>query len=271
MAFIQENNIILNLNLKRTYKIIHFSDVHVVTYNENDSKEDKDKAIHHEKAWIKVRQDFANYFKENYNQEHLIESTKCLDNLIEYSNKENPDIVLLTGDIIDYYSKANYNYLKYSLNKINSPYLFSCGNHETPSSLYKEITNNNNEINYYDFDEFIIVSIDDSKKIINEYQLNTLISLSKLNKPIILSMHIPIMTKHNELDMQKYDKYYIMAYNSSDETTTKFIKYVEENDNIKAIFCGHTHGSSVSYFANNKPQYCGSSGLIGFVNNITIK
>ena len=43
------------------------------------------------------------------------------------------------------------------------------------------------------------------------------------------------------------------------------------NDNIKAVFCGHTHGASISYLNENKPQICASSGLIGFVNNITIK
>lgn len=271
MGFIQENNIELNLNLKRKYKLIHFSDVHVITHTNTDTKEDITKAINNENAWIRVRQDFASYFSEVCNSEHLIASTKCLDNLIDYTNLNNPDLLILTGDIIDYYSVSNYNYLKNSLNKVKCPYLFSCGNHETPSSLYKEITNNNNEINYIEFDEFIVVSIDDSKKVVNQYQFETLKKICLLNKPVIITCHIPMMSKHNELDMQKYDKYYIMGYDSNDQTTVSFIDFVVNNENIKAVFCGHTHGASISYLNKNKPQYCASSGLIGFVNNITIK
>lgn len=271
MSFIQENNIELNLNLKKSYKIIHFSDVHVITYLDSDTDEEKQKAIKQENAWVRVRQDFANYFKEKCDEEHLIPSIKCLKNLIDYTNLNNPDLLLLAGDIIDYYSKSNYNFLKTSLKEVNCPYLFSCGNHETPSSLYKEITNNNNEINYMDLGEFIVVSIDDSKKLINKYQLDTLKEITLKNKPIIISCHIPMMSKHNEKDMQKYDKYYIMGYDSQDPTTVEFIDYVVNNDNIKAVFCGHTHGASISYLNENKPQICASSGLIGFVNNITIK
>lgn len=269
--FIQERNIELNIGLKRNYKLIHFSDVHVITYDEDDSIEAKEKAINQEKAWIKVRQDFAIHFHESYSEEQLIPSTNCLDNLIEYANNAKPDGVLLTGDIIDYYSKANYAYLKKSLSKLNSPYLFSCGNHETPSSLYNDICKGNGEVSYHDFEEFIIVSLDDSKKKIKQSQLDALESIIKLNKPIILSMHIPVMSKYNELEMKQYDSYYIIDHNNTDEVTSKFIKLIISEPLIKAIFCGHTHGASVSYFAPNKPQHCASSGLIGFVNNIVIK
>lgn len=271
MSFIQENIIEINLNLNKTYKIIHFSDVHAITYNESDSQNEILKAINQEKAWVKVRKDFAYHFNEKCEEEHLIKSTDCLNNLIKYSNENEPDLVLLTGDIIDYYSKSNYELLKESLKKLNSRYLFSCGNHESPSNLYLEITNNNNEINYIEFEDIIFVSIDNSKKNINKYQLDKLKEIASLNKKIIISMHIPIETTYNSKDMIKFDSYFIMSYKSDDQTTREFIDFVVNNDNIKTIFCGHTHGYSSSLFSKDKYQYCASSGLIGFVNKILIK
>ena len=38
MAFIQEKKLTIDLNLKKEYKIIHFSDVHVINLNDNENK-----------------------------------------------------------------------------------------------------------------------------------------------------------------------------------------------------------------------------------------
>ena len=271
MSFIQENKIALSIGLKKEYKIIHFSDVHVITYRESDSQEVIDKAKKQEEAWFKVRKDFANHFTEHCDVEQMIPSTKCLDNLIDYANEQNPNVVLLTGDIIDYYSTSNYKYLKDSLAKLTKPYLFSCGNHETPSMLYNDICDGNGEFHYKEFDEFIIVSIDDSKKTIKERQLNALQEVLKRNKPILLTMHIPLLTKNNAQEMKQYDSYYVINYANTDEVTLNFLNLVVTSPLIKAVFCGHTHGASMTYIAKDKPQYCSSSGLIGYVNNITIK
>ena len=271
MSFIQQKEIVLDIGLNKQYTIVHFSDVHVITYSDNDTKQEIEKAIKQEQAWFRVRKDFANYFNELCEDKHMIASTLCLDNLIEYNNNVKPDITLLSGDIIDYYSVSNYNYLKKSLSNINNPYLFSCGNHETPSSLYDELCNGNGQFNQIEFEEFIIVSLDDSKKKINENQLELLNETLKKNKPIILTMHIPLLTKNNIEEMKKYDSYYVINYADTDQTTLKFLNTVVDNPLIKAIFCGHTHGAGLSYVSENKPQYCASSGLIGYVNLIKIK
>ena len=84
-------------------------------------------------------------------------------------------------------------------------------------------------------------------------------------------MHIPLLTKYNEKEMEKYDSYFIINYKNCDESSKAFIDYVTNEPLIKAILCGHTHGASTTYINKNKPQLCASSGLIGFVNNIIIK
>lgn len=271
MAFIQEKKLTIDLNLKKEYKIIHFSDVHVINLNDNENEEAYLKAVKGEQAWLRVRKDFAIHFNEICNEEHMIPSTSSLDNLIQYTNKVNPDLLVMTGDIIDYNSKANMKYLTSSLKDLSYPYLICCGNHEAPNSIFDEITNNNSDFSYVDLDEFIVVSLNDSKKVFYQEQYDKLVKLTKLNKPIIISFHIPIMTSLNEKEMAKFDKYYIIDHQNCDGITKKMIDLFIENKNIKAILCGHTHGYSTSMFALDKYQYGVSSAIIGNLYNITIK
>lgn len=271
MAFIQENKITINLNLKKTYTLVHFSDVHLVDINNNESKEEQEKALQNEKAWYRVRQDFATFFKEKCLDEQMIPSCKCFDNLINYAIDIKPDALLMSGDIIDYYSKANLAYLENTLKDFKIPFVIACGNHEAPVNIFDRLTNNHSVFQVLDFKEFKVIALDNSKKVISLEILNKLKEQLNDNCPILLCMHIPVLTSTNEQEMQKYDSYFIIDYKNCDEITKEFLEIIYHNENIKAIFCGHTHGASVSDFALNKKQYCASSGLIGYVNLITIK
>ena len=271
MSFIQENKIELNIGLKKEYRIIHISDVHASTFSEDDSDENKKEALKAEDIWQKQRTWFADKFHEHYDESHMIPSKQCLINLVDYINKEKPDAALFSGDIIDYYSKSNYSMLVNELKRVECPFLFSCGNHEIPPQRYKEIIGSDNGFSLIDFDEFKIVSLDNSSK---EVTIETLTSLKKEledNKPIIIAIHIPISTDHNKEEMSNLDPYFIMTKEEANSISKEFIDLLVNNKNIKAILCGHIHGYHQSYFAESKPQITASSGLIGWVNIITIK
>lgn len=269
MGFIQENLITLDLGLSKKYTMIQFTDVHVSIYHPSDHEDSINKAILQEKVWLKQRLDFAHKFNEKHDSK-LLPSTECLSQLIAYTNHQHPDLVLLTGDIIDYYSPANYDFMKHSIENIHDPYLFMCGNHEYPSTKFKVLCQGHCDINHIEFDEFLVISIDNSTRKINSYQLKEFKKLLSIKKPIILAMHIPIMTSHNTDEFTKLDDYYSMKYQDCDEVTAEFIELVSSHRLVKAIFCGHIHGFLISYIAPNKPQYCCSSGLIGNVNKIII-
>ena len=272
MSFIQEKTITINLRLSKPYKLIQFSDVHVATYNQQtDDQESIHQAINQEQTWMKQRQDFASKFNEPFDSKSMLSSVDCLNQLIDYANHEDPDLVLLTGDIIDYYSPSNYNFLIQSVKNIHAPYLFSCGNHEYPPENFLELCNDSLEFNMIEFNDFLVVSIDNSKRKITAAQLKAFESILERGKPIIIAMHIPMMTTFNFDEFSKFDDYYTMKYSDLDVTTNQFIQTVTSCEQVKAIFCGHIHGSMVSFVAPNIPQYCCSSGLIGYVNKIIIK
>lgn len=264
MGFIQENIITLDIGLNKEYCFIHFSDVHAII-------PESDEGLKLEEAWYKVRVDFAHHFNEKCLEEHMIPSKECLEKLIQYSNNNEPDCVMMTGDIIDFYSDENFKYLKNSLLKLRCKYSFACGNHESPSYLYNDLCRGNTEINYIDFDEFILVSLDNSLKHFTVKQIEIIKDLLLRNRPIILAMHIPIITEYNKEEMSMFDSYFVIDYRVCDNVTLSFINMVVNSENIKAIFCGHVHGANVANFGLNKPQYCASSGLIGYVNKVLIK
>lgn len=269
MGFIQEKIIHLRIGVSRAYELLQFSDVHVATFQASDSEEAKEKAVRQEALWRKQRVDFARKFGETYDSERLLSSTECLERLIDHANDRRPDAVLLTGDLIDYPSEANQAFLERSLRRIASPYLFSCGNHDSDSPLFPEPRKR--DFDSLDFGDFFLVSLDDSKRTFSRFQGEALEKLLTFRKPILLSMHVPLVTECNEAKFASLDSYYTVKYTDCDETTGRFLRLVQTSDEVKALFCGHTHGAIVSSIAPNKPQFCCSSGLIGSVNRILIE
>lgn len=267
MGFINENRIRIKLNLKRQYKLMQISDCHVV-------KSHDDLSVKSELNWLGMKQYFANVHREKYDSAvHSISSISCLNKLIDYCNQESHDLVMLSGDIIDYYSLENYQTLCESLAKFKDKYLFVCGNHEIPSNKYKDISIlKNPSVQLVDLGEIFVVGVDNSERCFKQDQLDFLMKLSDVKKPIILCMHYPIITEYNQkFFKENYNDYYYIDYKDCDETTEKFIKFICDNDDVKAIFCGHCHGMNGTYFTNEKRQYVCSSGLIGSINEIIIE
>lgn len=269
MSFIQENEIHIHCHLKRKYTFVQFSDVHIVTTHPNATLEEQKKAAEHENAWHRVRKDFANYFHEPFLEEHQISSCACLEKLVAYTKQIHPDGLLMTGDILDYNSQANIDFLTNQLKEISFPYLIACGNHEE-ANIFDHLTNNQSDFSLLDMKEFKIISLNNSKKYFTKEQFDFLKEQAKEEKPIFLCMHIPIMTTNNASEMKKYDTYYIINQENCDEISRQMIAFLVQNPFIQHIFCGHTHGKGKSEFAPEKYQFCASSGLIGYVNKIMI-
>ncbi|MDD4243284.1 MAG: metallophosphoesterase [Bacilli bacterium] len=271
MNFIQENLVRIDLGLSKEYSLIQFNDVHVVTYDkQRDDLKAIEKAIQQEKIWMKQRIDFAQIYNEPFDSKLMLSSTECLNQLIKYANGNQPDLVILAGDIIDYYSRSNYDFLVKSIRKLKSPYLFSCGNHESPSENFLDICQGDCDFQFVDLTEFLVVSLNNSNRKISQYQFESFQKILSMKKPIILVMHVPILTEYNQTEFPKLEAYFSIKYDDCDEITLNFIELVSSSAEVKALLCGHTHGSITSRFAPKIVQYCCSSGLIGFVNKITV-
>lgn len=65
-----------------------------------------------------------------------IHQKKYLEKIVKKTNSLNPDVVVITGDLVDVSSRINSNFLS-PINKIKSPIYFVVGNHEIYEGLEK--------------------------------------------------------------------------------------------------------------------------------------
>lgn len=187
---------------------------------------------------------------------------------IELANKTNVNALLMGGDIIDYLSIENVNYVKSNLNDLKCPYLYTMGNHDSyiPWNNVGFVNNNKNllslfrngdiEVQTLDCGEFNIVSVNDavndneaglpkiSPKALGEFK-----EVYKTGKPIILIMHIPLCTKNTDMlkkdTIKAWGKYLLLGEDGSydlDDNTKEFINMVTDNNSpIVGILAGHLH------------------------------
>ena len=251
-----------NLGLNSTYHLFQVNDSHLI-YTNNQK----------EKRWKIGKDHFAKIHNEDYNDYYKSASSKdIMEGIINYLNDNKASLVVLNGDIIDYYCKMNFNLLKRMMSIINTSTMFVCGNHEVPSDLYSSIAlDNDYSFQKVEYDDLIVLGIDNSNKSFNHYQVEKLKEELKKNKNIIIFYHIPIKTKNNEIDMKKYEPYFYIDYDSCDKDSKEFISLLLESNNIKGLLCGHFHGRSTSYLKEGLPQYVTSSALIGYFSEIIIK
>lgn len=105
--------------------------------------------IHYSKSWMFLHETFR----------------KC----IEMVNEENPDVVVITGDITDYGLASEFQGVKEELEGISSPYIVVPGNHDSRHEGYKKFENFfGKRFISYKYGGYNFVGIDSSEPDIDE-------------------------------------------------------------------------------------------------------
>lgn len=270
---IRQNRIIID-GVGSEHRFIHISDTHVSCFDELSTAEEKAKAEKQEAAWQPVKRDFARHFGDRFDAEHDIPSTEAFEKLITYAAKQNPEALLMSGDIVDYIHPAGLRFVKKALDDADLRYLFANGNHEGGFETHPELKCLNNDcedIAAYYGEGFVIAALDNSAKTVNDRQLLQLKTLLEQKTPTVLLMHTPISTKYNREDMRCFGEYFLMNDTTDDNNAKQFISMLISPDSpVKAILCGHVHGYHAGEFAKGKMQICASSGMVGCMNELII-
>lgn len=288
---ISENVIELDVGLDKEYVIYHVSDTHVnVVISQNDQAR--------ENSWINTeRYNFANSFGERYEKTNLCQSsTENFKNLVSYMNSENPDAVCFSGDVMDCYTKGNFDFVNEEMAKTTSPYVYAKGNHEEPAGNYTGMTGMG-DVSFY------VIEIDQDKdgtvdlEIVcmnnttqpnkeNDFcytdgQLEKLQAECAKNIPIVLVEHVPLLTSYNCTSrIEKCGAYFFIDESNCTKYTKQVLDLICQNENIKVVLCGHIHGGTdtviyewtdASGVKHQKHQITCSSGLIGVINKIVLK
>lgn len=264
----------IKIGLEKPLKILHMTDSHLPFYCDSDS----------ENMIIQSK-------KRNEKS-----SVRNLNKLIKYGEKK-CDLIVHTGDLIDYISKPCVEFAKDFL--MRDKLLFVAGNHEYAKydGIKEDMAyrlNSLEEIGGYPvnifFNSYIIggvnfVGIDDAYHQVEYEQLEMLKKEVKKGYPIILFMHAPLYEKELYMESYKFWNGEICLLGSDSEihpevkgdtaepteASKAFYKYVIGEPKIKAVLAGHLHFAFESRLPGGTMQYVTNRGDRGNAREITIK
>ena len=273
------NKSTLEIGLEHPVKILHVTDSHIALVDDRDNERK------HELA-----RRLSSPEKEKYLYEH-----------IEYA-KNNCDLLVHTGDLIDFVSHANVEKAREILADENI--FFIAGNHD-----YSQYVGEAWEDNAYRMNSYMqmgyglgvpmffnsrqvggvnIVGIDNSYYQFEDWQLWRLKKEIEKGLPVVLAFHDPLFEQslydfHNtdhptdctyivgcdEEHLLPYSEFRAVQQRPT-ESTLRMIEYIKSEPQIKAILTGHLHFDYESRLTENLIQYVTGGAYEGIAREITI-
>lgn len=252
--------------LTGSYKFLHVSDAHLTLTDDTDTPE----AIADQKARGEA---FDAQVTDGVKKEDR------LANAYRYAEAEDCEAVILTGDIIDAPSNGNIAYLDKVTKESSVESIYMLGNHDwTYSANYQSAAQRgenipkfqeiydkffddggedlwNDYLDSYEYDGFVIVTVDNSNDQIPTGAQSMLEYYAKKGIPVILALHVPISlpTMVNDVAAMWGRDICIGAQNlNPNVVTTKFINYIKSAESpVKAILTGHIHMDHVDDVSPN--------------------
>lgn len=270
----------IEIGLEKPLKVLHVTDSHIPLCDERDNE--------HKRAIAAKKAPMLNEILANLNEQ------------VAYA-EENCDLLVHTGDLIDFASKANIE----SAAKIlrNEKILYIAGNHEY-------YIGRGHEDNIYRLNSYVtmgldalgvnmfftsrvvggvnFVGIDDAFHQVEDWQTEKLRKEVSKGLPVILFAHAPLFEQAlyessveywqdgsaylvgcDEEHLESYPEYLAVSQRPT-EATKRFVEYVNSEKRIKAVLAGHVHFNFESKLPGGAMQYVTGRGYQGVVREITI-
>ena len=257
--------------LEKEYDILFLTDTHMIVMSEEDNEQVAANAGERYPLFV---------------NEGGISSTDQFPAWMEYANDSEVDAVLFGGDIIDYPSSSNLEYLQTNLEQLDMPYLYTLGNHdwtypweymtdkgkEEYLPLMEPFMGENTAIQTLDMGEFLVVAVDNSSGQINGQALEEYAEILSGEKPVLVLLHVPLITQSvltkakenwNSPVVLGAGGYGGIYPNEASET---FLNMTTAADSpVVAILAGHVHFYDKDYVEGDKNiiQIVGDGGYKG--------
>lgn len=214
--------------------------------------------------------------------------------------KENNMPILHTGDIIDFFSEENFEFIDKHLKDVD--YIYAAGNHDFCHFLgrakedydykWEKIKDIAPHIknNLYFYSRVIngvnIVTMDNSYYFIDNGQLEALKAEVAKGYPIILAMHIPFYTEALRATAEEDKIVYAIAapeevvaeytperrmQMAPDRQTLEAVEYIKNEPMIKALITGHRHLNLEEMISEGLPQFVTHGTFAGYVREFSIE
>ncbi|MCR5689515.1 MAG: metallophosphoesterase [Clostridiales bacterium] len=273
----------LEIGLERPVKLLHVTDTHLALCDERDNERKREMA--------RRRTSMAKALR--YLEEH-----------IAYA-EENCDLLVHTGDLIDFVSRANVEKAREILK--NDRIFFIAGNHEYSQYMGEAWEDNAYRMNsYMEIDRMggfgspmlwntrvvggvNIVGMDNSYYLFEDWHIEKLKTEVEKGLPVILAFHDPLFEESlyryhfervpgepcaylvgcDEEHLGRYSEFRAVQQRP-DAPTLRMIGYIRSEPRIKAVLTGHLHFSFVSDITPSLPQFVTGGGYEGIAREITV-
>ena len=255
--------------LTKDYTFLYLSDTHMITLDGNESDQITENAL----GRIQLFADTEG-----------VTSADRFPEWIDYANEKEVNMMLFGGDIIDFPSDANLKLLKENIYKLKMPYVYTLGNHdwtypwdymtakgrETYRPLFDAFTNNSPAASITEYEELVILSVDNSSNQIDPEALTVVDEALSLQKPVIVIAHVPFSTDsllekaktvwNSPVSIGMADKGGIFP----DANTLAFQEKILADDSpVFCVLSGHVHFADESALNDNVVQIIGGAGYNG--------
>lgn len=251
--------------------IYHFSDVHLSVSDALSTPEEVQKAKNAASGWESGRLWFAEHYGEPAEEVQKKAAPEHFSHLLKLS--EEGDAVILAGDLCEYVSPANLRFLDSELETCSIPWMSVCGNHDQAEDIPEgyAFSRTKQSVQLLDLGDLLILGFDDSRRGIIRQQNELLKAALALGKPIIIVLHIPIMTEDNEEILLQCGEYFRLNHPEADGETLAFIDTIKAHaGQIAAVLAGHLHFGNVSEIVPGLKQYVSSQAVLGNINRYEI-
>lgn len=225
---------------------------------------------------------------------------ESFENVINYVKNEEPDLLILGGDVIDSAMYASVDFVSSKLSELeefNIPYIYGMGNHDFEygyeyytDKAFNEymprlsgITDVEKSFETYELEDLVVMIADDYGNKIAQDSLDELNRICSLGKPVIVSIHVPIEPTDSDSlwEMSKSIWGYtpdgasrvLLGSRSCvpDAVTAEFInKITEENSPVELVLAGHIHFYHKDTIGKDTPQVIAGPGFDKEVSKIIL-
>ena len=269
--------------LKKDFKILHFTDLHACALDEAEKA-----------AMEPVRRDYIPPRQGLFGGGRPYPSEAALPALMAYGEEIAADLILMTGDIIDFPSEANLTLLKSCVDACRVPVLYITGNHdwsyaddyhtEGAAKIYltrvDAISGAVDHAAIYEDETVLVCAVDSGLDRIRPETLEAYLNAARrargTGKALILALHVPVHAETLVEDTVRVWRRELTvgkgAFGADDPDTMTFYNAVAVDTALApdAVIAGHLHFDHEDLLENGVLQYVTDIACDGHCRVITL-
>jgi predicted MPP superfamily phosphohydrolase len=267
--------------LKKSYRILHLTDVHIIHSSEADDDTIINYGVHSGKPLISRfgKRRVPIFTKDG------IEAKAMFSELCDFL-KANPDFVdavILTGDVLDFYTDAAVDFVCENLKKLPMPYMFTMGNHDSIFSthsdkevkeIFDSLCGGDTEIQKLKLGELTFIGADNNHYSYNSSTVDKIKEATMGEENVIICQHVPL---HSDSLAKAYEAvgHPNLAIGNNPEKADNYKAIMEivcaESSPVKAFLCGDSHIDYSGPLTDSVTQHISPLLAAGSVVVFTIK